>query len=176
MALQIGGQISLSNITGEMGIVNSNVSLGGLSTHSTLNDQSPYKPNESQPHAMSEFFAYDHSYSSLKALVGGPAALTRNKWFDSCGDKADTFYAHNGNKEMPVVGDMLFLNDRGNYVPVKYSHVKIDQNEQISESMIVTTDGEAVIIDINSCEGLEPGDPKEPGFEPDEPGLEPGRR
>ena len=38
MALQLGGQISLSQITAEMGLISQNVSLTNLSTHSTLND------------------------------------------------------------------------------------------------------------------------------------------
>ena len=163
MALQLSGQISLSNITSEMGILNSNVSLSDLSTHSTLNDQSPQKPNESQPHAMSEFFAYDHSYSSLKPLMGGAENPTfSGKWFDFCNEDTKSFYYHDGNKDLPMTGDNIYRNDRGAYYLVGNSHIAIAHPESM-ETYVVTTDlGE--VIDINSCEGIG-GDPKDPGLE-----------
>ena len=168
MALQIGGQISLSNITGEMGIVNSNVSLGGLSTHSTLNDQSPYKPNESQPHAMSEFFAYDHSYSSLKAMSGGPArSQIEGKWFDFCSDDAKFFYAHDGSGDLPAINDQVYGNDRGSYYTLGQGLLKVVHPEDPTISFIIQTNSSGTVIDINSCEGVG-GDPKDPGLEPDE--------
>jgi hypothetical protein len=179
MALQIGGQISLSNITAEMGQINSNVSLGGLSTHSTLNDQSPSKPNESQPHAMSEFFAYDHSYSSLKSLSGGTQrAIWMGKWFSFCGDDITTFYFHDGNKELPVVGNTIYTNFKGNMTPVGDAHIKIVPEFSLegSAASVVTTSAGKVTA-INSCEGLSEG-PNDPGLDPGGPSEpdEPGRR
>ena len=182
MALQIGGQISLSNISGEMGLIKSNVSLGKMSTHSTLNHQSPMRPNEIPPHNISEFYGYDHNYSSFKPITGGPKNSNRGKWFAACGDKADTFYAHDGEEDLPTVGDMFFINEKGQYNPVTDAHVKVEHPEKITITMIVTTDREAIIVDVNSCDGLEePQDPKDPGVgepvdeEPRDPRLD-GRR
>lgn len=167
MALQLIGQISLSNITAEMGLINSNVSLGGLSTHSTLNDESPYKPNESQPHGMSEFYAYDHNYSSFKALTGGPQNPSfGGKWFDFCEDRIEFFYAHNGNKDLPMIGDIIYSNNKGNYTKVGAVHIKL-QDPNTSEELMITTDANGAVLRINSCEGVE--QPEEPGR--GDPGL-----
>ena len=170
MALQIGGQISLSDITGEMQLIQSNVSLTGLSTHSTLNDQSPSKPNESAPHSMSEFFSYDHSYSSLKNLMGSSQIPTFTKWFEVCAEDMKFFYWHNGGKTLPVVGDFIYTNQSGSLTGS--SHIKIQSNEPLESSfdtVIATTSGGKVTA-INSCEGIEPGGPggpEEPGVDED---------
>lgn len=161
MALQIGGQISLSNIAGEMNQIGQNISLVAMSTSSTLNDQSPSKPNEAAPHGISEFYSYDHSYSSLKALMGGSEnPTTSGKWFDFCSDDMKTFYAHDGSKDFPQVGDGIYLNDRGSYYLVGSSFILIGHPE-MTESFVVRTDN-GKVMDINSCEGIG-GDPKEPG-------------
>ena len=173
MALQIGGQISLSNITAEMGQINSNVSLGGLSTHSTLNDQSPSKPNESQPHAMSEFFAYDHSYSSLKNLMGSSEVSTRVKWFDVCLEDMKFFYFHNGTGKLPLVGNYIYTNQSGSLTGT--AHIKIQGVEDFDKAEIVIATVSGVrVTTINSCEGIGEG-PNDPGLnpgpsEPSEPG------
>ena len=62
MALQDGGQISLGDIATEMGVSLSNVSLGTQST-TGINSNSTFTPDGSQPHSMSEFYAYDHNAS-----------------------------------------------------------------------------------------------------------------
>ena len=131
MALQLGGQISLSNITAEMGQINSNVSLTSLSTHSTLNDSSPSKPNETQPHAMSEFFAYDHSYSSLKNLMGSSQVSTRTKWFDVCVEDMKFFYFHDGSGKLPVVGDYIYTDQSGSLTGT--AHIKIQGAEDFEK-------------------------------------------
>jgi hypothetical protein len=166
MALQLGGQISLSNITAEMGQINSNVSLTSLSTHSTLNDSSPSKPNETQPHAMSEFFAYDHSYSSLKNLMGSSQVSTRTKWFDVCVEDMKFFYFHDGSGKLPVVGDYIYTDQSGSLTGT--AHIKIQGAEDFEklETVIATVSGGRV-ESINPCEGLE--GPGEPGPSPDEP-------
>ena len=169
MALQGSGQISLSNIAAEMGLIQSNLSLGGLSTHSTLNDQSPLKPNESQPHGMGEFYAYDHSYSSLKPLMGGPRNSS-GKWYDFCGDDVMFFYYHDGGKDMPVVGDKLYTSDRGSYTPFSAFLTKIteaDAGPEGAASYIATTDSTGKVTRLDSCEGI--GEPGEFGPSPSEP-------
>ena len=171
MALQGSGQISLSNIAAEMGQIASNFSLGTASTHSTLNDQSPSKPNESQPHGMAEFYLYDHNYSSFKPLMGG-TQNSSGKWFDFCGDDIKFFYYYDGSKDMPVVSDKLYTSVKGSYVPFGSALTKItaaDAGPEGGESYIATTDSTGKITSLDNCEGVEQ-DPKEPGVGgPDEP-------
>lgn len=63
MALVSSGQITISSITIEKGdSLLTNVSLNSLSTVG-INQNSFSKPNGSQPHSMSEFYGYNHTYS-----------------------------------------------------------------------------------------------------------------
>lgn len=146
-------------------LVSSNVSLTNLSTHSTLNDESPSKPNESQPHGMSEFFAYDHSYSSYKSLSGGVENPTfAGKWFNFCADEINSFYFHDGSKEMPVVGNTIYINSKGNMMPIGTSHVKITAANSVEEEFpFVATTSAGKVTAINSCDGVEPPKAGEPG-------------
>ena len=60
MALTASGQLSLGDIATEMGVSLSNVSLTTQST-TDINTNSESKPDGSTPHAISEFYGYDHS-------------------------------------------------------------------------------------------------------------------
>jgi hypothetical protein len=62
MALTASGQLSLGDIATEMGVSLSNVSLTTQST-TGINTNSESKPDGSTPHAISEFYSYDHSAS-----------------------------------------------------------------------------------------------------------------
>jgi hypothetical protein len=62
MALTASGQLSLGDIATEMGVELSNVSLTTQST-TGINTNSESKPDGSTPHAISEFYSYDHSAS-----------------------------------------------------------------------------------------------------------------
>ena len=62
MALTESGQLSLGDISIEMGVSPSNVSLTTQST-TDINTNSESKPDGSTPHAVSEFYSYDHSAS-----------------------------------------------------------------------------------------------------------------
>ena len=155
MALQGSGQISLSNIATEMNQIAQNISLGGMSTSTSLNDQSPFKPNESQPHGMSEFYSYDHSFSSFKPLMGGTKNPSYSKWFNHCGDDIKFFYAHDGSKDSPNVGDKLYTNDRGSYILFPAAVTKIEGMEGPSSQWVAVTDSSGKITQLNSCEGIE---------------------
>jgi len=164
MALQSSGQIGLGDIALEMGLVVQNISLTAASTSSTLNDASPSKPNESQPHGMAEFYSYDHSYSSLKTLMGGANNISGGKWFAFCEDKISFFYYHDGGKAMPMVGDKLYSSNRDEYIPFPSALTKIGAALQGPEEEIyyvATTDSTGTITRLDSCEGIEGG-----GFEP----------
>ena len=166
MALQSSGQISLSNIASEMNLLASNISLTAASTSSTLNDASPSKPNESQPHGIAEFYSYDHSYSSLKPLTGGQNNIGGGKWFAFCEDPITSFYFHDGGKEFPVVGNKLYSSNKGEYIPFPSALTRIASAEmgpeEGNDSYVATTDSTGKITRLDSCEGVE--NPK--GVEP----------
>jgi hypothetical protein len=70
MALQSSGEIKISQIATELGVGGEpDLSLGGLSNGSfgTINTANAVadRPDEEPPHAMSEFYSYDHSASSV---------------------------------------------------------------------------------------------------------------
>ena len=67
MALTASGQLSLGDIATEMGASLADVSLTTQST-TGINEASPLFPDLEKPHAISEFYGYDHNYSA------GPAA------------------------------------------------------------------------------------------------------
>ena len=60
MALQSSGQISISDIATEFGVLPSNASLTSFSSLN-VNQNSTSKPDGSQPHSISEFYGYDHN-------------------------------------------------------------------------------------------------------------------
>lgn len=68
MALQSSGQISISDIATEFGVLPSNASLTSFST-TNVNQNSTSKPDGSQPHSISEFYGYDHN------AAGGPVIV-----------------------------------------------------------------------------------------------------
>lgn len=85
MALQPSGQIRMSDVATEFGISNSNLSLKTLSDDTgstTINDCSTDKPDKLIPHAMSEWYSYDHSQGCTATLY-----VTEVGWdseHDSC--------------------------------------------------------------------------------------------
>ena len=116
MALQSNGQISLSNIASEMNLIASNLSLTGLSTHSTLNNASANKPNEVAPHVMTEFYSYDHSASSAPVLKRIMASVPTSKYRsteDGCNYVLGQEYWHNGDSSIAMVGDTIFTDQTG---------------------------------------------------------------
>jgi hypothetical protein len=79
MPLQGSGQINISQINAELGLSNSNSSLAGLSGAANNTDPcnlSNLPGSNGTPHAMSEFYAYDHNCTSgpslLQCNIAGP--------------------------------------------------------------------------------------------------------
>lgn len=62
MTLTGSGQLSIGDIASEKSIAQSNVSLQNVSTTS-INAASSSKPDGATPHAISEFYSYDHNAS-----------------------------------------------------------------------------------------------------------------
>ena len=76
MALTSSGTISMSDIRTELGdsgaISLKEASDGTIATINTANDADD-RPNGSAPHAMSEFYSYDHSASSPSTAFNAPS-------------------------------------------------------------------------------------------------------
>ena len=86
MPLTSSGQISLGDIASEKGDLPSDYSLGTEST-ANVNLNSVSKPDGNPPHAMSEFYLYDHNASGGG---GGGPTLTQ---FQASDMAPDTFFA-----------------------------------------------------------------------------------
>ena len=79
MPLQGSGQINISDINAELGLSNSNSSLAALSGAANNTDpcnSSNLPGSNAAPHAMSEFYSYDHNCTSgpslLQCNIAGP--------------------------------------------------------------------------------------------------------
>jgi len=116
MALTASGQLSLGDIAIEMGVSPSNVSLTTQST-TGINTNSTSKPDGSTPHAVSEFYSYDHSASpSLTAFnvdatpyEGGEVACSEGF--------ANTTWYHGGGGDYPTDGDTVYTDSGGSTNP-----------------------------------------------------------
>lgn len=112
MALQSSGQISISNICGELGASTSNASLASLSTATNNTDAcntSILPGSNAAPHGMSEFYNYDHSCTSITCTsfrIAGPFGDMQ----EACdvGPISSTFTAYHSNSAAcPIVGDYV---------------------------------------------------------------------
>lgn len=67
MPLQTSGQISISNIMSVIPTLDPSIG-GGVSLYTlstgNINIQSPFRPDGDPPHAMSEFYGYDHTFTA----------------------------------------------------------------------------------------------------------------
>jgi len=101
MALTSSGTISMSDIRTELGdsgaISLKEASDGTIATINTANDADD-RPNGSAPHAMSEFYSYDHSatsaawgtLSNFSISAGDGETVTSNKSITLIGGSGDT--------------------------------------------------------------------------------------
>jgi hypothetical protein len=115
MALTASGQLSLGDIATEMGVSLSNVSLTTQST-TNVNQSSTSKPDGSTPHAVSEFYSYDHSATSLTAFN-----VDANPYEDAEGACAEgssnTTWYHAGGGTYPTDGDIVYTDSGGSTNP-----------------------------------------------------------
>lgn len=118
MPLLSSGQISLGNIASEKGDLPSNYSLGTEST-TNVNLNSLSKPDGNPPHAMSEFYSYDHNASGGG---GGGPTLTQFQasnmvpdQFSACPlEEMNIDYWHNGGGSgYPGIGDNVYTDSAG---------------------------------------------------------------
>ena len=122
MPLISSGQISIEDIYTELG--NSNIaSAGGVSLSALeggafgiVNTSSPSTPDGAAPHAMSEWFSYDHS-----AGGGGGGPTLQSFLSDgphpesaiACQFDPSTTRYHNGSGVLPVVADTVYEDSAG---------------------------------------------------------------
>ena len=117
MALTASGQLSLGDIATEMGVSLSNVSLTTQST-TDINTNSESKPDGSTPHAVSEFYSYDHSASpSLTAFYVDDTPYDDGvSACESGGVRAEWY--HDGAGSYPTTGDTVYTDSGGTTNPL----------------------------------------------------------
>jgi len=109
MALTSSGTISMSDIRTELGdsgaISLKEASDGTIATINTANDADD-RPNGSAPHAMSEFYSYDHSASSPSTAFNAPSnfSISGQSWPDTeTANKTISLANGSGNTTVTVV-------------------------------------------------------------------------
>ena len=115
MALTASGQLSLGDIATEMGVSLSNVSLTTQST-TGINTNSESKPDGSTPHAISEFYSYDHSATSLTAFSVDETPYEDEGGACEQGRETTTWY-HDGGDAYPTGGDTVYTDSGGTTNP-----------------------------------------------------------
>ena len=116
MALTASGQLSLGDIATEKGVSLSNVSLTTQSTTS-INTNSESKPDGSTPHAVSEFYSYDHS-ASPPLTAFSVDANPYGDFEEACEKgRATTAWYHDGGGEYPTAEDTVYTDSGGTTFP-----------------------------------------------------------
>ena len=116
MALTTSGQLSLGDIATEMGVSLSNVSLTTQST-TGINTNSTSKPDGSTPHAISEFYSYDHSASPSLTAFDVDATLYESEDEACASGRRNTTWYHDGGGAYPTVGDTVYTDSDGTTIP-----------------------------------------------------------
>jgi len=142
MALTASGQLSLGDIATEMGVSLSNVSLTTQST-TGINTNSTSKPDGSTPHAISEFYSYDHSASpSLTAFAVDASLYASGEEACEFGIENSAWY-HDGVGTYPADGDNVYTDETGTTNPE-------DGIYWMSEPSSFTVTG-GVVSDVTPC-------------------------
>lgn len=109
MALPTTGQISIGDIVNEKSEAQGNDSLLSLST-TNVNQSSTNKPDGVAPHAISEFYGYNHSAVTLTSY--GSSTIQSNP-ANACSQTIFGTYYHDGSGITPVNGDSVFSDAKG---------------------------------------------------------------
>ena len=75
------------------------------------NTMSPSYPSNTTPYEISDWYGYDHDYSSLISFSSGPVATT-GALACAQGAPSATYY-HDGSGTFPAVGDNVYTNSSG---------------------------------------------------------------
>ena len=176
MALPTSGQISISAIGLDMGILAQNISLNTLSTVN-LNAFSASGPDGLAPHAISEFYGYDHSASSgLHKFLGSNAIPQKTLVDTACTmyKASNDFYSNSSTPQISV-GDFVYADSTGK-TPIAEGNYHVIQGIEaiaaaaVNFNLLISLDANGRIESITSCELLNPG---EGGIKPID-GLDPG--
>ena len=129
MALQSSGTISLDDIRIELGLSQSNVSLGSMSNTAGFAD----------PDSMSEFYGYLH----LTSFISSDGI---NPYDFACAAGLNETYYHSGSGS-PSIGDYVYSDSNGT-TPLTASWYKFGSLIS-AQKMQVNSNG--LIVDIESC-------------------------
>tara|TARA_Y100000401_G_scaffold112294_1_gene111550 strand:- start:396 stop:860 length:465 start_codon:yes stop_codon:yes gene_type:complete len=122
MAVPSSGLIRMSGIRNELennnyaGVYTENsTSLTQASTgvYSSINvggNEAANRPNGSTPHAMSEFYSYDHDATSLTSFSSSSVQSAAKA---VCNASLNQTYYHDGSSTLPVVNDNVYSNSSG---------------------------------------------------------------
>lgn len=153
MPLQSSGQISMSDIAGEKPTIMQDMSLSAMSSLG-INSASSFKPNGTAPHAISEFYGYDHYASSGPSLTQiTMSSQTYPNYYDAmilCGNNTTKDYWHDGTRFTPGIGDRIYTDSFGSST-LRSRHVYGPWGE------VITTDGAGYVNAITLCESGDPG-------------------
>jgi len=116
MALTASGQLSLGDIATEMGVSLSNVSLTTQST-TGINTNSTSKPDGSTPHAVSEFYSYDHSASPPLTAFNVDANSYPDGEEACASGRVGAEWYHDGEGTYPTTGDTVYTDSDGTTNP-----------------------------------------------------------
>lgn len=111
MTLPSSGPISFSNINTELGrSSNTTISITSAATngYGSINTNSSSRPNNSQPHQLSEWYGYNHNAAPpLTSISLGYGATG----FDACNAGPNTYWIANVNL---TIGDAIYTDQNGN--------------------------------------------------------------
>lgn len=148
MAVPSSGTLSLRGIRRELednnynsGNSYTNISLKNCSdgTVDTINtaNASADRPDGSAPHAMSEFYSYDHDLTNLTSFSVGQQAGSDS---EACLGTATNTYYHDGTGTYPAVNDTVYSNSGGTQQPADgfYKVIAANQSMQLQSGVVQT--------------------------------------
>jgi len=148
MALPSSGQISFSDINTELGqSSDAELSLNDAANGNvaTINTNSPDTPDSSTPHAISEWYSYDHSASGGGGLTEFNAGGPFPEQGEACivQDNGGIYY-HNGGGSLPTNGDGVFNDEEGNDASGPGFYF-------VNSSYVFELDSSGIVSDVTSC-------------------------
>lgn len=111
MTLPSSGQISIGDIVTEKSLAQGNDSLTSLSTTNINSNSAPNVPDQATPHAISEFYGYNHNAAASLTSYGS-STLQANA-ANACSQIVFTTYYHDGAGADPVTFDNVYSNSKG---------------------------------------------------------------
>jgi len=111
MTLPSSGQISIGDIVNEKGLAQGNDSLETLSTTNINSNSAPNVPDQAQPHAISEFYGYNHNATAT--LTAYDSSTLQSNPSNACLQTVFQTYYHDGAGADPTTGDNVYSDAKG---------------------------------------------------------------